>query len=200
MTTPDAGRGGPDPRPRIGRQESPEERADRRWTDLLQEVRVAQTGSQILFGFLLSVVFMPRFTELGDFDRGLYVATVVLGALATGALTAPVAYHRVFAGRRRKPQLVNAAARLVATGLILLALTIGSALLLLLRVATDSAAAGWIAGAVMLWFVCCWLVLPVQHLRRQNGRSDRPPAEPGDDAPVQLPRRFGEGRPERRPP
>ncbi|MFI9160936.1 DUF6328 family protein [Kitasatospora aureofaciens] len=174
---------GPDghgPRPRVGRHESPEERADRRWTDLLQEVRVAQTGSQILFGFLLSVVFMPRFSQLGAFDRGLYVATVVLGALATGSLTSPVAYHRIFAGRRLKPQLVDAAARLVAVGLVLLALTISSALLLLLRVATNSSVAAWITAAVMLWFASCWLVLPVWHLYWQDGRSPRAPDDPDD--------------------
>ncbi|MFI6848243.1 DUF6328 family protein [Kitasatospora sp. NBC_00085] len=181
MTTPETGgpAASPDP-PRTGRHESPEERADRRWGEMLQEVRVAQTGSQILFGFLLSVVFMPRFAQLGDFDRGLYVLTVVMGALATGALTAPVSYHRLLAGRRLKPQLVDGAARLVGVGLMLLALTVSSALLLLLRVATGSAttAAGITAG-VMLWFAACWLVLPVQALRRHHGHGpdrgqDRP--------------------------
>ncbi|MFB7678495.1 DUF6328 family protein [Kitasatospora purpeofusca] len=163
---------------RTGRQESADERADRRWSDLLQEVRVAQTGSQILFGFLLSVVFMPRFAQLGGFDRDLYVVTVVLGALATGALTAPVSYHRLFAGHRRKPQLVDAAARLVAVGLVLLALTVGTSLLLLLRVATGSAAAAWIAGAVMAWFAACWLLLPMLQLRRRHdGRGDRRSAD-----------------------
>ncbi|GAA1386953.1 DUF6328 family protein [Kitasatospora putterlickiae] len=160
---------------RTGRQESPEERADRRWSDLLQEVRVAQTGSQVLFGFLLSVVFMPRFAQLEQFDRNLYVVTVVLGALATGSLAAPVSYHRLFAGRRLKPQLVQAAARLVAIGLVLLALTIGSALLLLLREATSAAAAAWITGVVMVYFGVCWLLLPVFHLLRHNGRERRPP-------------------------
>ncbi|MFJ9610635.1 DUF6328 family protein [Kitasatospora sp. NPDC101176] len=168
-TAPDTGRDGHLHRARTGRRESPDERADRRWSDLLQEVRVAQTGSQVLFGFLLSVVFMPRSAGLGALDRGLYVATVVQGALATGALTAPVAYHRIFAGRRLKPELVDATARLVAVGLVLLALTIGSALLLLLRVATGSMAAGWIAGAVMAWFAFCWLLLPVRHLHRHTG-------------------------------
>ncbi|MEE1787046.1 DUF6328 family protein [Streptomyces sp. SP17BM10] len=174
--------------PRTGRRESADERADRRWTDLLQEVRVAQTGSQVLFGFLLSVAFMPRFVSLGGFDRGLYVTTVVLGALATGALTAPVAFHRIFAGRRLKPQLVDAVARLVAAGLVLLALTIGSALLLLLRVATGSAVSAWIAGAVMSWFAFCWFLLPVQQLRRHDGRSPPPSAgSPDQDGPPQAP-------------
>ncbi|MFF8772585.1 DUF6328 family protein [Kitasatospora sp. NPDC015120] len=173
--TPGAGGGESAAAHRSGRQESPEERADRRWSDLLQEVRVAQTGSQVLFGFLLSVVFMPRFAQLDQFDRDLYVVTVVLGALATGSLAAPVSYHRLFAGRRLKPQLVDAAARLVATGLILLALTIGSALLLLLREAVGGAAAAWITGAVMAYFAVCWLLLPVFQLRRQDHRGKRPP-------------------------
>ncbi|MFI6151411.1 DUF6328 family protein [Kitasatospora sp. NPDC051170] len=179
--------------PRDGRRESADERADRRWTDLLQEVRVAQTGSQVLFGFLLSVAFMPRFTQVGGFDRWLYVVTVVLGALATGALTAPVGYHRILAGHRLKPQLVDAAARLVAVGLLLLALTIGSALLLLLRVATGSAVSGWIAGAVMLWFVFSWFLLPIRHLHRHNGNR---PSEDHHDGrrPQERPRRPGRGR------
>ncbi|MGA5820316.1 DUF6328 family protein [Kitasatospora sp. NPDC094028] len=183
MTPARTGRTGRGHTPRAGRRESADERADRRWTDLLQEVRVAQTGSQVLFGFLLSVVFMPRFTQLGGFDRGLYVVTVALGALATGTLTAPVAYHRIFAGHRLKPQLVDAAARLVTMGLLLLALTIGSALLLLLRVATGSTASGWIAGSVMLWFVSCWFLLPIRHLHRNNGRCTSPPAAPGGEDP-----------------
>ncbi|AUG81685.1 hypothetical protein CFP65_7081 [Kitasatospora sp. MMS16-BH015] len=168
MTTPD----GTKAHPRSGRRESAEERADRRWTDLLQEVRVAQTGSQVLFAFLLSVVFTPRFTGLDGFDQGLYVVTVVLGALAVGALTAPVAYHRIFTGHRFKPQLVDAASSLVVVGVVLLALTIGSAMLLLLRAATGSAAAGWITGGVMFWFLTCWLILPLRHLRRQNHGRD----------------------------
>ncbi|MGW1179361.1 DUF6328 family protein [Kitasatospora sp. NPDC002543] len=183
MAAPDTGPDRPVPGHRTGRRESPDERADRRWTDLLQEVRVAQTGSQVLFGFLLSVVFMPRFAQLGGFDRGLYVVTVVLGALATGSLAAPVAYHRIFAGHRLKPQLVDAAARLVAIGLLLLALTTGSALLLLLRTAIGPALSGWITGAVMFWFVSCWLLIPLRHLHRRDGRCDGPPEDgPGRGA------------------
>ncbi|WP_255285797.1 DUF6328 family protein, partial [Streptomyces niveus] len=67
----------PDARRPAGRDESPEEQADRRWAELLQEVRVAQTGVQILFGFLLTVVFQPRFTDLSDTDTNIYLATVV---------------------------------------------------------------------------------------------------------------------------
>ncbi|MFE1316186.1 DUF6328 family protein [Kitasatospora phosalacinea] len=160
------------PELQLGRNETPNERADRRWTELLQEVRVAQTGAQILFGFLLSVVFMPRFTTLDAFERSLYVTTVVLGALATGALIAPVAYHRLLAGRRLKPQLVDATGRVVALGVVLLALTVGSALLLLLHLATGGSPIAWlIVAAVMGWFALWWLVLPWLLLRR-NGNGN----------------------------
>ncbi|MFC8722230.1 DUF6328 family protein [Kitasatospora sp. NPDC057198] len=166
----------------LGRHETPNERADRRWTELLQEVRVAQTGAQILFGFLLSVVFMPRFTTLSGFERGLYVVTVVLGALATGALIAPVAYHRLLAGRRLKPQLVDATARVVTLGVVLLALTVGSALLMLLHLATGGSPLAWlIVAAVMGWFALWWLVLPWLLLHRYgNGNGNGGDGNGGD--------------------
>ena len=95
--TPDHADGGP------GRDETAQERADRLWNETLQEVRVAQTGAQILFGFLLSVAFTPRFATLPGFDKTLYTITVVLGACATGALIAPVAFHRYLAGHNLNP-------------------------------------------------------------------------------------------------
>lgn len=71
---------------RRGRNETEEERADRMWTELIQEVRVAQMGVQILFGFLLTVVFQPKYDDLSDTDQMIYLITVVLGAVTTGAL------------------------------------------------------------------------------------------------------------------
>ncbi|MFI6118005.1 DUF6328 family protein [Kitasatospora sp. NPDC051164] len=128
---------------------------------MLQEVRVCQTGAQILFGFLLSVVFTARFTTLPVLDRHLCVATVLLGAFATGALVALAAFHRFFAGHGLKPELVHAAGHLISTGLVLLALTITSAMLLLLRNALHTAAAASaLSGVVLLGFTTCWLVLP----------------------------------------
>ncbi|MCD0480931.1 DUF6328 family protein [Streptacidiphilus sp. ASG 303] len=176
----DPGGTGPEraPGPRHGRDETPEERADRRWAELLQEVRVAQTGVQILLGFLLSVAFTPRFARLGDFDRRVYLVTVVLGATATGALIAPVSFHRMLSGRRLKPELVQMAARLTGLGVVLLALTVGSSLLLLLHVATGRAAAVWTTAAVMVWFAVCWLLVPYWiRWRGERPESRRPPGE-----------------------
>jgi hypothetical protein len=164
----DAAGGGP------GREETPEERADRLWDEMLQEVRVCQTGAQILFGFLLSVAFTPRFAGLGGFDKTLYVVTVVLGACATGALITPVCLHRVLSGHDLKPLLVRVAGKFVALGLGLLAMTIGFALLLLLRTATGHAALAWTLSAVVLgWIAVCWLLLPYVLLRRgERARRD----------------------------
>ncbi|MBM7169552.1 hypothetical protein JQK87_14240 [Streptomyces sp. G44] len=143
------------------RRETENERADRRWTELIQEVRVAQTGVQILFGFLLTVVFTPRYAELGDTDQKIYVVTVILGSTATGALIGPVSFHRIVSGRRIKPQAVVWASRLTLAGLVLLLGTLTAALLLVLRVATDNTVVPWLVAGVVTWYLLCWFVLPV---------------------------------------
>ncbi|MFI2224487.1 DUF6328 family protein [Streptomyces fradiae] len=154
-----------------GRRETPEERADRRWTELVQEIRVAQTGVQILFGFLLTVVFAPRFADLSDVNRTIYIVTVVLGAAATGALIGPVSFHRIVSGRRIKPQTVVWAARLTFTGLVLLLATMVSALFLVLRVATDDGFVPWLVSGVALWYLLCWFVLPMWARHRYTTRD-----------------------------
>lgn len=144
-----------------GRQESAEERADRMWADLLQELRVAQTGLQILFGVLLIAVFQPVFTDLGDTDRTLYITAVTLGAATAGPLIGPVSLHRMVAGRHIKPQAVTLAARMTKTGLVMLAATTALTLLLLLRVATDDGTALWLTTAITLWLASIWFLLPI---------------------------------------
>ncbi|MFF2960055.1 DUF6328 family protein [Streptomyces sp. NPDC057963] len=154
--------------PKTGRHETPEERADRRWGELLQELRVAQTGVQILFGFLLAVVFQPRFAELSDTDRAIYVVTVMLGSATAAALIGPVSYHRLVSGRRLKPQTVTWASRLTVLGLVLLLCTMCCALLLILRVALHNSLALWLVGGMALWFLGCWFVVPVRALARSS--------------------------------
>ncbi|MBT2511031.1 hypothetical protein J7I98_35470 [Streptomyces sp. ISL-98] len=146
---------------RRGRDETPEERADRRWAELLQELRVAQTGVQIMFGFLLTVVFQPRFDELSTTDRDIYVVTVVLGAATVGALVGPVSFHRLVTGLRLKPQTVTWASRLTVVGLVLMLCTMASALLLILRMALHDTFALWLVVGLVVWFVLCWFALPV---------------------------------------
>ncbi|MCZ0982202.1 DUF6328 family protein [Streptomyces diastatochromogenes] len=144
-----------------GREETEEERADRRWQELLQEIRVAQTGVQILLGFLLTVVFTPLFHDLEQTDKTIYLVTTVLGSLATGALIGPVSFHRLVSGRRVKPQAVVWASRLTFTGLLLLLATLMSALFLILRVATHDPYVPWLVSGVLAWYLLCWFALPL---------------------------------------
>ncbi|KAA0940416.1 DUF6328 family protein [Streptomyces apricus] len=152
--------------------EGPRERMNRRWNELLQETRVAQTGVQILFGFLLSVAFTAGFRELGTIDRTIYVTTVVLGAAATGSLIAPVSIHRFLAGQSMKDELVETAHKLMMFGMVLLALTIGSTLLLILRVVLPGIVAEVLVAGVMLYFGVCWYALPLW-LRRRASRDEK---------------------------
>ncbi|GGN31095.1 hypothetical protein GCM10012285_00650 [Streptomyces kronopolitis] len=154
-----------------GRHETPEERSDRRWTELLQEVRVIQTGVQILFGFLLTVVFTPRFATLTPTDRAIYVTTVLLGAATTGALVGTVTFHRLVAGHRLKSETVLWASRLALVGIVLLLATVTSALLLILRIALHDSAVPWIVAGLVGWFMICWFALPAWILYRYSSKD-----------------------------
>ncbi|MFS0697053.1 DUF6328 family protein [Streptomyces nitrosporeus] len=167
---------------RSGREETEEERADRKWSDLLQELRVAQTGVQILFGFLLAVVFQPRFADLSTTDRNIYVVTVMLGSATAAALIGPVSYHRLLTGKRMKPQTVTWASGLTKLGLALLFCTMCSTLLLILRVALHNVVALWLVGAMALWFLVCWFVFPLWALAGNGGTpAGRPGQGPATD-------------------
>ena len=155
---------------RRGRDETEEERADRMWGELIQEVRVAQTGVQILFGFLLTVVFQQKYAELPDVDKTIYIVTVFLGASATGALIGPVSLHRLVAGRKVKPEAVRLASGLTQIGLFLLLATMASSLVLILRVATSGSHVTWVVAIVVVWYLVCWYGLPLWSRRRHTSR------------------------------
>ncbi|AXL92452.1 hypothetical protein C4J65_32370 [Streptomyces sp. CB09001] len=155
---------------RRGRNETEEERADRMWTELIQEVRVAQMGVQILFGFLLTVVFQPKYESLSDTDQMIYLITVVLGAVTTGALIGPVSLHRLVSGRRVKPQAVRWASRLTVLGLVLLLATTACSLLLILRVATHDGFVPYLVAGVVLWYLLCWFGIPLWTRHRHTAR------------------------------
>jgi hypothetical protein len=138
------------------------------WAELLQEVRVAQMGVQILFGFLLTVVFTPAYRRLGDLDQAIYMVTVVLGATATGTLIGPVSLHRLVSGRRVKPEAVRWAARLTLAGLVLLLATMTGSLLLILRVATDGDFVPFVVAGVVVWYLLCWFGVPMWTRRRHT--------------------------------
>ena len=132
--------------------------ADRNWDELLGELRVVLTGVAVLFSVLLTVPFSANFGQDGDFQRGVYLAALLLAAGSGIALIAPVAYHRIGYQREHKPAVVARSNRLVIVGLVLLALAIASVLLLVLDALVGratalavGAAAGLVAG--LTWFV-----------------------------------------------
>jgi hypothetical protein len=154
------------------RGETPMQRADRAYGEILQEVRVAQTGVQILFAFLLALAFQARFGGITSFQRGTYVVTLMLCAGATALLIAPAAVHRMTYRRRLKQDLVRVANRLALSGLVLLLLSMASAVLLIMDVVLGLAPAIILAVAVLVWFTSWWFMLPLRTLARQPTADD----------------------------
>ncbi|AXK33797.1 hypothetical protein DVA86_15160 [Streptomyces armeniacus] len=142
------------------RRETSYERADRNFVELLQELRVTQTGVQILFAFLLTLAFTERFPDLDSYQRGTYIATLLLSVLAAVLFTAPAALHRALFRRGAKRLIVDVSSRLAACGLAVLALALTGAVTLVVDVVLGRAA-GAVTGALAL-LVCAglWAVLP----------------------------------------
>ncbi len=161
--------------------ETQTERADRNFMDLLQELRVAQTGIQILFAFLLTLPLQARFTSLDDFQRGLYIVCLVATAAATVCLIAPVAYHRALFRRRMKQELVRIANRFAVAGLILLAMAVVFAVDLVFDEVVGRAAAIVAAIVLALTILVFWLVLPLR-IRNRQPITNQPqePLRPGE--------------------
>ena len=152
------------------REESQAERDDRNLAELLQELRVAGLGVQVLFGFLLSLPFTNRFVKLGGTQRDLYLACLVLSAVATALLLGPVAYHRLVFRRGLKEGLIRAASVMATAGLATVGLAVSAAVLLV-----TSFVAGGLAGTLIAVFVACmfgmlWFAFPVVR-RRQRDRG-----------------------------
>ncbi|MEV4559375.1 DUF6328 family protein [Kitasatospora sp. NPDC049285] len=140
--------------------ESPQARADRRLIELLQELRVLQTGVQIVFAFLLGVAFTPRFAELHDSEQDLYVVVLLLAVIAAAVLATPVALHRGLFHHPDRVRIVRVSARIAQVGLVLLATALSGAVLLVLTVVLGAAAAIPITAVVALVFTGLWFVLP----------------------------------------
>ena len=111
-----------------GRRETEDERADRNLSDLLQELRVALPGVQVLFAFVLTVPFSQRFSELSKFQQWLYFGVMITVALATVMLVAPTAGHRILFRRQQKEFIVTLSNTLALAGLLLLAIAMTGAI------------------------------------------------------------------------
>jgi len=152
--------GSPDPR-----NESEAERDDRNLAELLQELRVAGLGVQVLFGFLLSLPFTNRFARLSHGQRDLYLATLVLSALATALLLGPVAYHRLVFRRGQKEGLVRTASVMAIGGLAVVGLAVSAAVLLVTGFVASGAPAVLITAFVVCVFGILWFAFPLARRR-----------------------------------
>lgn len=171
----------PDQRPENGdvaeaeRDETPAERFDRNWSELLQELRVAQTGIQILSGFLLTLPFQSRFTDLPAPLVVVFLTAAVLGTLSTAFVVAPVTAHRILFRRHAKGLLVDVGDAMAKIGLNCLALTVVLVVVLVFGFVVD-VTAGLIAGAIcLLVFAVLWLGLPMALSRRRGTASGESP-------------------------
>lgn len=153
---------------RYSRGETEIERLDRHWIELLQELRVAQTGVQILFAFLLVIAFTPLLVNADEFTHAVFAGTLVVTAMATGLLIAPVPFHRLVYRRRLRPELVRVAGRMAAGGLVLLVVAVAGGLLLALDVVLPRGVAITVVALVAVWFALFWYALPVAVRRRSR--------------------------------
>ncbi len=160
-----------------GRDETTAERDDRNLADLLQELRVAGLGVQVLFGFLLSLPFTVRFVRLNGAQRGLYLTSLLLAALSTALLVAPVAYHRLVFRRHDKARLLKASNILAIVGLATVGLAISSAVVLVTSFVDSGPVTVVVGVAVVAAFTGLWFLLPAIR------RHDLPPPSQVDSNP-----------------
>ena len=156
------------------RDETATERADRNWDELLQELRVTQTGIQILSGFLLTLPFQQRFTALDDGLRTLFLVAVALATVSTGLVVAPVASHRLLFRKHQKIALVETSDRLAKIGLACVGLTVVVVLALVYGFVLGATAAFVAGGAALVVFVVLWLVVPMVVLRSARRKNVQP--------------------------
>jgi hypothetical protein len=150
------------------RDEDPDERYDRELLELLNEVRVAMPGVQVLFGFLLAVPFQQRFDQVTTFQRTVYFATLLCSACATAFLVAPVAYHRIMFRQRDKPAIIATGNVSLLVGLLFLALAMNGAVLLVTDVIFEPPTV--IATTAGIGFVFATLWFGIGLTRRLTGR------------------------------
>lgn len=152
-----------------GRDETAEERADRNWNEVLQELRVLQTGTQILTGFLLALAFQPAFTDLDEGQRLLYLSLVVLSALSAIVALAPVALHRILFRHRAKPTVVAYGHVALITALTTVSLLLVGVVAFVFDVVVDYRSS-WIAAVVLgAVIVLLWGAIPIVLRVRRKG-------------------------------
>jgi O-antigen/teichoic acid export membrane protein len=143
-----------------GRNETELERLDRNWGDLLQELRVVQTGVQLLTGFLLTLPFQQKFAKLDTSERTVYLIAVGASIIATGFLQAPVSVHRALFRRHRRKETVELAHKLAIVGIFTLGCAVVAVTTLIFEVLLGWTWATVAAGATAVLLIALWLVVP----------------------------------------
>nr|WP_286132100.1 DUF6328 family protein [Clavibacter michiganensis] len=172
--------------PNDGRRETVTERLDRNWDEILQELRVIQTGTQILTGFLLAAVFQSRFSDLDDYQKGVYASLVVVTILTTVMGLAPVSLHRILFRQHAKATIVGATDRFLQVTMAGVAITLAGTAMLIFDFVFGRAG-GIVAGVgVLLVVTLLWVVVPRRLRSRFSAtagvgvEAPRPSAQPGE--------------------
>jgi hypothetical protein len=155
-----------------GPDEPEQERLARNMSELLQELRVVQTGVQILFAFLLSVAFAARFGDASEFERVTMVVTVALTTVSAALLMAPAAWHRLYFRQGRREDIIRWGNRFAIVGLAFLAAAMTGAVLLVVDAVFGATAAISIASCAALLFAAIWFVLPIARKARAPRDDD----------------------------
>jgi len=145
-----------------GRDESEEERLDRNLSELLQELRVALPGVQVLFAFLLAVPFQQNFTKINGFEKDVYFATLLCTALSAILFIAPSSYHRMTFRLQQKRELILLANRFTIAGLAFLALAMTGAIVLVTDVLFGGVTTIVTGVLTVAAFVVIWYVMPLR--------------------------------------
>ena len=162
---------------RTGRNETREEQLDRNWAELLQELRVLQTGVQILAGFLLTLPFQQRFEKLDDWEVNLYLTNVVIAALTTAFILLPVSVHRRLFRKRLKETLVSSADTITKIALGGIALLSAGTAALVFDVAVGRSAGVTAGGALLGVMVVMLVFVPLRLNKRATGRIVPPTSD-----------------------
>lgn len=155
-----------------GRDESPAERADRNWNEVLQELRVLQTGTQILTGFLLALAFQPAFADLTDAQQVMYLGLVVVSALSSIIALAPVALHRVLFRQHAKAIVVAYGHVALVTALLIVSVLMVGVVGFVFDVVVGATAAMWALLALALVIVALWIAAPAIIRARLRSRGE----------------------------
>lgn len=162
---------------RVNRGESPIQTLDRNWICLLQELRVVQTGVQLLTGFLLILPFQNRFAQLPPYGRAVYMTTLTSAVVATILLVAPVAMHRLLFRRKALAQLVTATHKSAGAGLFFLSISLTGVVVLISDVVIGGSAAAVAGGLALLAFIVLWVIVPFR-MRPDAETHPRPMMSP----------------------